>query len=288
VVVQVDSIILDIDGVLVDVSESYRRAIADTIESLSGEEFSPELIQLLKNAGGFNDDWELTDAGILCTLAKRHGYSGDFISLIQKIDDNGGGLLTTKKIIFEAIGSAAEDEWDPQAVRTMFQSLYLGREKFLECFQHEPIVDVPGYYLSEENIISEHMVDQFLNQFNVGILTGRPLFEAHMALKNIGINISSTHIVAMENSPLKKPHPDGLLTLAEELNSSSLVFVGDTLDDIKTVMNAKKADPSRNYRGVGVLTGGLSGNSGKKMFEENGAVAVISTINDLPELLSEF
>ena len=285
---QVDSIILDIDGVLVDVSESYRRAIADTIESLSGEEFSPGLIQSLKNAGGFNDDWELTDAGILCTLAKRHGYPGDLVSLIQKIGDNGGGLITTKKIISEAIGSAAEDEWDPQAVRSMFQSLYLGRERFIECFQHEPIVDVPGYYLSEENIISEHMVDQFLNQFNIGVLTGRPIFEANMALKSIGINISSTHIVAMESSPLKKPHPDGLLTLAHELNSSSLVYVGDTLDDIKTVVNAKKADPSRNYRGIGVLTGGLSGTSGKKMFEENGADAVIPTINDLPELLSEF
>lgn len=285
---QVDSIILDIDGVLVDVSESYRRAIADTIESLSGEEFPPELIQSLKNAGGFNDDWELTDAGILCTLAKRHGYPGDLVSLIQKIGDNGGGLITTKKIISEAIGSVAEDEWDPQAVRSMFQSLYLGRERFIECFQHEPIVDVPGYYLSEENIISEHMVDQFLNQFNIGVLTGRPIFEANMALKSIGINISSTHIVAMESSPLKKPHPDGLLTLAHELNSSSLVYVGDTLDDIKTVVNAKKADPSRNYRGIGVLTGGLSGTSGKKMFEENGADAVIPTINDLPELLSEF
>ncbi len=285
---QVDSIILDIDGVLVDVSESYRRAIADTIESLSGEEFPTGLIQSLKNAGGFNDDWELTDAGILCTLAKRHGYPGDLVSLIQKIGDNGGGLITTKKIISEAIGSAAEDEWDPQAVRSMFQSLYLGRERFIECFQHEPIVDVPGYYLSEENIISEHMVDQFLNQFNIGVLTGRPIFEANMALKSIGINISSTHIVAMESSPLKKPHPDGLLTLAHELNSSSLVYVGDTLDDIKTVVNAKKADPSRNYRGIGVLTGGLSGTSGKKMFEENGADAVIPTINDLPELLSEF
>ena len=74
---QVDSIIFDIDGVMVDVSDSYRRAIADTIESLSGEEFPPERIQLLKNAGGFNDDWELTDAGILCTLAKRHGKFGN-------------------------------------------------------------------------------------------------------------------------------------------------------------------------------------------------------------------
>ena len=62
----------------------------------------------------------------------------------------------------------------------------------------------------------------------------------------------------------------------------------DTLDDIKTVVNATKADPSRNYRGVGVLTGGLSGISGKKMFEENGADAVISTVNDLPELLLNF
>lgn len=285
---QVDSIILDIDGVMVDVSESYRRAIADTIESLSGEEFPPERIQLLKNAGGFNDDWELTDAGILCTLAKRHGNSDNFASLVQKIEDNGGGLSATKKTISKVIGSAAEDEWDPGTVRAMFQSLYLGRKKFLECFQHEPIIDVPGYYLSEENIISAQTIDQLLTQFNVGVLTGRPLLEAHMALENLELNIDDDYVMAMENSPSKKPHPAGLISLAEKLNSSSLVYVGDTLDDIKTVVNAAKADPSRNYRGVGVLTGGLSGKSGKKLFEENGADAVISTVNDLPELLLNF
>ena len=285
---QVDSIILDIDGVMVDVSESYRRAIADTIESLSGEEFPLERIQLLKNAGGFNDDWELTDAGILCTLAKRHGHPGTFASLVQKIGDNGGGLPATKKTISKVIGSAAEDEWAPDAVRAMFQSFYIGRKKFLECFQHEPIIDVPGYYLSEENIISAQTIDQLLTQFNVGVLTGRPLSEAHMALDSMELDISDDYVMAMENSPSKKPHPAGLISLAEKFNSSSLVYVGDTLDDIKTVVNATKADPSRNYRGVGVLTGGLSGISGKKMFEENGADAVISTVNDLPELLLNF
>ena len=109
-----------------------------------------------------------------------------------------------------------------------------------------------------------------------------------MALENLELNIDDDYVMAMENSPSKKPHPAGLISLAEKLNSSSLVYVGDTLDDIKTVVNAAKADPSRNYRGVGVLTGGLSGKSGKKLFEENGADAVISTVNDLPELLLNF
>ena len=285
---QIDSVILDIDGVLVDVSESYRRAIADTIESLSGEEFLPDGIQLLKNAGGFNNDWELTDAGILCTIAIRHGYPGDLLSLIHEIGENGGGLAVTKNLISEAIGSDAEDEWDPHTVRAMFQSLYLGKDKFLECFQQHPIIDVPGYHLSEEIIIAPYTIEKLLNQFNVGILTGRPLFEVDMVLNNMSIEIPSNHIMAMENSPSKKPSPEGLLSLAKTFDSSSIVFVGDTIDDIKTVVNAKKVDPSKNYHSIGVLTGGLSGKSGTKLFKENGADIVIPDINHLPEVLLDF
>lgn len=56
------ALLFDMDGVLVDVSRSYRRAIEETVEHFTGRTILPGTIQRYKNAGGFNDDWKLTHA----------------------------------------------------------------------------------------------------------------------------------------------------------------------------------------------------------------------------------
>src|SRR3954453_4236550 len=62
-------LVFDMDGVLVDVTESYRETIARTVEHFTGVKPTRERIQDYKNEGGFNDDWRLshhaiTEAGI--------------------------------------------------------------------------------------------------------------------------------------------------------------------------------------------------------------------------------
>jgi HAD superfamily phosphatase len=62
-------LIFDMDGVLVDVSESYRETIAQTVEHFTGAPVARERIQQYKNEGGWNDDWKLshhmvTEAGV--------------------------------------------------------------------------------------------------------------------------------------------------------------------------------------------------------------------------------
>jgi HAD superfamily hydrolase (TIGR01548 family) len=53
-------IIFDMDGVLVDVTESYRAAIQCTVANFTGQQVTNETIQEYKNRGGFNDDWLLS------------------------------------------------------------------------------------------------------------------------------------------------------------------------------------------------------------------------------------
>jgi HAD superfamily phosphatase len=48
------------DGVLVDVTESYRETITRTVEHFTGRPISRHAIQEFKNAGGWNDDWRLS------------------------------------------------------------------------------------------------------------------------------------------------------------------------------------------------------------------------------------
>ena len=64
------------------------------------------------------------------------------------------------------------------------------------------------------------------------------------------------------------------------------MFVGDTLDDIKTAVNADREDSETNYKGIGVLTGGLTGEAGRQKFTEAGAAAVLESINALPSWLA--
>jgi HAD superfamily phosphatase len=48
------------DGVLVDVSESYRATIVETVRHFTGVAIERELIQEYQNRGGWNNDWALS------------------------------------------------------------------------------------------------------------------------------------------------------------------------------------------------------------------------------------
>src|SRR6478609_84899 len=58
--VEADLLVFDMDGVLVDVAESYRESIVQTVKHFSGRDVSREQIQEYKNQGGWNNDWALT------------------------------------------------------------------------------------------------------------------------------------------------------------------------------------------------------------------------------------
>jgi len=53
-------VVFDIDGVLRDVGQSYRRAIADTVEKFTDNQSRPTLADMdeLKNEGIWNNDWK--------------------------------------------------------------------------------------------------------------------------------------------------------------------------------------------------------------------------------------
>lgn len=67
------AVLLDMDGVLVDVRGSFRRAIAETVEQFTGTAPTPEAVQAMKDSGGFNNDWVLSH-----TLVTRAGVDVPF------------------------------------------------------------------------------------------------------------------------------------------------------------------------------------------------------------------
>lgn len=79
---QVEAILFDMDGVLVDVSNSYRKAIKKTAEYFLGQEILPDEIQAYKNKGHYNNDWDLTEA--IISARGKNVKKEDIIDRFQK------------------------------------------------------------------------------------------------------------------------------------------------------------------------------------------------------------
>lgn len=86
-------IVFDMDGVLAEVSESYREAIVQTVEHFTGQRVSRDRIQEYKNAGGWNNDWALSQkiAGDL-GVEVPYGKVVDYFNQIF-IGRDGDGLI---------------------------------------------------------------------------------------------------------------------------------------------------------------------------------------------------
>ncbi|GGJ01276.1 haloacid dehalogenase [Halobellus salinus] len=280
-----DAVVLDIDGVLVDVADSYRRAIVESVERLYGRTIDRADVQYFKNVGGFNNDWDVTDAVALYVLADDR----DPLALpefTERVKNTGGGLAAAESVVADHLTpddlAAVRDAWDSAALRDAFQALYLGSDLYRDLEGGDPPFEAPGYIHDEPVFVDPGTLDRLASAANVGVVTGRPAAEADIALDRVGLAIPTDHRFTMDDWAAGKPDPAALVTLAERFDAEVVAFAGDTLDDVKTAVNAAAEDPDRSYRGVGVLTGGLTGEAGRDAFKSVGADAVVASVSDLP------
>jgi len=302
----VDAVVLDVDGVLVDVADSYRRAIVDAVEHVYGDTIEKADVQAFKDAGGFNNDWKLTDAAALWILARQaqghegvadgsedaaglDGALGSIESYTDQIAEHGGGLGGAEEVVEANLDAEVvrrvRDEWDAGRLRDVFQQLYLGSDYYEQLEGGEAELDVEGYIHDESVLVTPETVETLTEHWPVCVLTGRPSGEADIALDRVGLDVPGERRFTMDDWEEGKPNPRALIALAERTGADSVVFVGDTLDDVETALNAREADPHREYHAVGVLTGGLTGEEGRRKYEEAGADEVLDSVNDLPALL---
>jgi HAD superfamily hydrolase (TIGR01548 family) len=286
---RVDAVILDVDGVLVDVADSYRRAIVESVETVYGETIARESIQPFKDAGGFNNDWTLTYAVALYVLARGEGFDRSIEAFTDAIAAEGGGLDAAQTVVERELDPAAIDRvherWDRERLRSVFQALYLGTELYRELEGGEPLIERSGFIHDEPVLLDPETTAALTERFDIGVLTGRPEPEATIALERVGLDVPAEQRFTMDDWNGEKPEPDALITLAERFDADAVAFVGDTLDDVRTAQNAASADATREYYGVGVLTGGLTGVSGRERYEAVGADAVVESVNAVPDLL---
>jgi len=342
-----DLLIFDMDGVLIDVSRSYREAIQRTVqiyletclgfETGKKEVITKEDISLFKSAGGFNNDWDLTSAFLLFLLAASgfpHSHKkGNFSTInevvshlkmqpsslnknitqliqrrnlppfLRKVKSGGGGLKGVRKALKGALEGWVYGEGDldqANVVKRIFQEVYLGR-KFTSCY-HLPrlFYKGKGLYLQERLIIPKGVLSSLRKRYRFGIASGRPRFEAELALKRFGLLSYFDSVVTLDECleeegrilqstgkrvHLLKPHPYSLLRVAQEIGipNPRCGYVGDVVDDM---VAARAASKDLDILAIGFLHGGKKDKTIKDSLLKAGADLIIKNPHALLQSVS--
>lgn len=219
---QWDAVIFDMDGVLVDVSKSYRQAIKLTAQYVLQNKYGLKAkvagadIEAMKAIPGFNNDWDLSFA---------------LIELLSK-----GIARKDFKQNISAQSEQVKVSADYLEAKDIFQSYYLGEKLFKELYQKTaPVIFKNGLIENETLLLDLAILKKIAEKYKVGVATGRPKFEALFALRNLKISpslIKEIYVVGKEDARREKPFPEPLLKAAELLDCNKPIYVGDSINDI--------------------------------------------------------
>jgi HAD superfamily phosphatase len=217
-------VVFDIDGVIRDVGGSYRLALADTVTEFTsgGCRPTPADIDKLKGEGRWNNDWEAAQ------------------ELIYRYFERQGQDRSTVRL-------------DYGQIVAYFQSKYRGTDpvNWNGYICNEPLLATPEYF---ESLTAAKLP--------WGFFSGATQGSASYVLER-RLGLVEPILIAMEDAP-GKPDPQGLFMTIERLESihanidrSPIIYVGDTVADMYTVLKARTISPSqfgdRSFIAVGVL-----------------------------------
>jgi len=228
-----DTVVLDVDGVLVDVRESFREAVRETVVEMqraagvrSPWRPSHEDIAVFKRAGGFNDDIDLGVALTAIGLAER---TGDVAEIAAQCERVGGGL---KALRFVAPGLPRILARD---VVRIFDELYFGG-----LVEREVALVGPEFCAELRQVGAR----------SVALVTGRTPRELDAAMRRLQWRVGELCGV-VTGDMVRKPDPQCLDLVVQQCGPSSMVYVGDVRDDWELVRAWREERPgSVPVRGV--------------------------------------
>lgn len=256
---QVDALILDIDGVLLDVSRSFPVVVSVTtqyyferiLQWTPRQEFIlPSETCLFKQAGGYNSDEEMTFAGVLLYLTKSVRQDTREVDLLREASPTieeftgemarrGGGLKAAEAILFDNLSPRqrreVSDTWNRRLILQLFQEIYGGADYCERLYGFAPeYVQDRGYVDREVRILDLARLPKGAIKF--AILSGRSSEETQLALERIGLEslIRPEHRMTAD-ALFHKPDPRTIDELRESLQFRRAIYVGDTVDDLGTV-----------------------------------------------------
>jgi HAD superfamily hydrolase (TIGR01548 family) len=213
-------IVFDMDGVLVDVTNSYREAVRQTArlffgrshgsEALPEPLFALEDLAEVKRRGGLNNDWDLAFKVISMLFSKVSPGRAVQVSLEQAWDAYaaespewdvepladflGPGALQllndTNTSDNGHIGRFYRgDVFNGNVIKQIFQEIYLGAELFESTYGMPPrMYRGEGLIYRETPLVTSEALSRLHSRHMTTVATGRPRSEAIFALKAHGFD----------------------------------------------------------------------------------------------------
>jgi HAD superfamily phosphatase len=206
--------VFDIDGVVRDVSASYRRALADTVEEFTQGGFRPTMadIDQLKAEGLWNNDWEASQ------------------EFVYRYFEGQGQSRSQLSLSYETLVA-------------FFQQRYRGSH-WDGYILNEPLLMSTAYL---ESLTAAAVTWGFFS----GATRGSATFVLEkrlgltspvlIAMEDAPGKPDPTGLLTMVDKLLSAPHP------------STIFYVGDTVADMQTVQRAQALNPNHTWIGIGVL-----------------------------------
>ncbi|MCR8539096.1 MAG: TIGR01548 family HAD-type hydrolase [Prochlorococcus marinus CUG1439] len=252
-------ILFDIDGVIRSVDNSYRLSLKKTVYKFSRWEPSYRDIDRAKNEGIWNNDWDLS-----LELIKR---------FIKK--ENLNLKIPTREEIVKC-----------------FEEFYFGGDPNQDSKYWS------GFIKNEELLVDKKFFD-FLQRNGIiwGFVSGAESASAKFVLEK-RLGLKSPPLISMGDAP-DKPNPQGFIDLSKKLlgdklggeSNMPIAYVGDTIADINTVINARKEIPSQKFISIGIAPPHLhlksrlkERNSYERNLEKAGANLILNSINELKNI----
>ncbi len=301
---EIDAIIFDCDGVLIDITKSYDLAIIKTIQYVL-ETFAKindsinidfKIIDGFKSTGGFNDEVDLTYAAIISLVAakKLEKNQINFIYDVIKNADSSGVESVEKYLenqvdisdIKKQLSYPGTHHQNP--LYRIFDQLFYGPELYQKLFRNYSKFSEPGLIEQDDVILNNSLLEELQKKIDskIAIVTGRGKESASYSLKTLLEKFDLKNSVFLEDEPreLAKPNPQPLLDSIKGLNSISTLYVGDSMEDF--IMAKKVTDIGSKTTFCGII--GTSKNPQEKLelFQQNEAILVLNSIHLLPKVLN--
>ena len=300
----IDTIIFDCDGVLIDITKSYDLAIVKTTQYVL-ENYSKitnsinvdfKIIDGFKSTGGFNDEVDLAYAAILSLVAakKLEKDPTEFIFDVIKNSDSNGIITVEKYLQNQTDISEIKNQLSypgthhDNPLYQIFDQLFYGPELYKKLFDKDSKFSEPGLIEQDDVIINNSLLELLEKRFNskIAMVTGRGKESVNYSLKELlaRFNLKNSVFLEDESRDLAKPNPKPLLDSIKGMNGTSTLYVGDSMEDF--IMAKRVTEMGTKTTFCGIM--GTSKNPQEKLelFEKNEAVLVLESIHLLPKVLN--
>ncbi|MBO7429807.1 MAG: HAD hydrolase-like protein [Spirochaetia bacterium] len=307
-------LVFDMDGVLVDVSASYREATRQAAyiflkdckggSLLPNPLFSLEELAAVKQSGGLNNDWDMTHRviSLLLVMAENTGADreqwdvGPLADYLHSAARPLSAIMESGRLSKAADQYYAGDVGSGNIIKQIFQEIYLGEELFTQTYGFAPqYCTQDGLILKEKLFTSRPLLQKLAAGSTLAIATGRPRSEALYPLKKHGLDMFSA-IVALDDCEaeekrilektgcrvsLGKPSPfmlDRIATLYPD--AEKMYYFGDVGDDMKAAKNS-----NHPFTAVGIVYSAPDRDAAAKSLLECGADILIHSPDELADII---